>query len=214
MSAINIGDQYERLTVVERLPPEMGVPTRYRCVCNCGTETIVRASKLKSGNTRSCGCLARELVVARQTKHGHAKNGDTSRTYAAYRGMIHRCVKTTRKVGKNYKDRGITVCERWMSYENFLADMGECPEGLTLERKEVNGNYEPSNCIWATMKVQQNNRRNNHRIEFEGKNLTVSQWAELRGWGSHVIFSRLRAGWSEADALTRPVVKQKNAWRP
>jgi hypothetical protein len=117
--------------------------------------------------------------------------------------MLHRCNTARGAIGRNYRERGISVCERWSKYENFLADMGERPTGMTLERENVNGNYEPDNCIWATMKTQQNNRRNNRRIAHDGQDLTVAQWAELRGWSRHLIYGRLRNGWGEIDAITR-----------
>ena len=120
--------------------------------------------------------------------------------------MIERC--TNPKSGKwsVYGGRGIRVCERWLTFELFLADMGERPSAKhSLDRIDVDGDYEPGNCRWATQREQQRNRRNNHIVEYRGERACLAEWAERTGIRHHTILYRLRSGWSVDEALTRPV---------
>ena len=133
------------------------------CVCNCGNETVVAGSDLRRRTTVSCGCYrmdnARKTQNRKFLKHSHARNGFTSRTYNAWRGMMRRCYTTTDKAYKYYGARGIKVCKRWRVFKNFLADMGEVPPGRSLDRIDNDGNYTPKNCRWATHFTQIHNRR-------------------------------------------------------
>lgn len=128
-------------------------------------------------------------------------------TYQCYQDMKNRCLNPRSQQYKNYGARGITVCERWLeSYENFLLDMGEKPDCLTLERKDNNGNYEPLNCKWATRKEQRNNQRTCRYLEFNGIRLTVRDWAKTLGIPEQTIHSRLhRNGWGIERTLTTPI---------
>jgi hypothetical protein len=126
------------------------------CRCDCGNETIVQGPNLRNGNSKSCGCLRVELAISRATKHGHAKK---TATYSSWQAMIKRCTNPNTWSWKHYGGRGITVCDRWRySFENFLADMGEKPEGLTLDRINNELGYSPENCRWATPAEQFRNR--------------------------------------------------------
>jgi hypothetical protein len=121
--------------------------------------------------------------------------------------MKARCYRPTKKHFAKYGGRGVTVCDRWRdSFEMFLADMGQRPSAKhSLDRKDVNGNYEPSNCRWATKIEQANNTSRNKFIEFNGKTMTVSQWASSMGCAEQTLANRLKSGWPIEDALTRPV---------
>lgn len=125
------------------------------CRCDCGTQAIIDGPNLVKGGTQSCGCLKLE----RRTKHGHAKKRQIPNTYYSWLALKQRCTNPNNPSYKNWGARGISVCERWLSYENFLADMGPCPYGFTIERIDVNGNYEPSNCTWIPKSEQGKNKR-------------------------------------------------------
>lgn len=153
------GARFGRLVALERVPSEKK-EHMWLCVCDCGNKKIFGKSWITGGNTKSCGCLMREVSAAKVTKHGHNKRSDISSTYHSWSGMRARCKNPKNKAYSYYGGRGIRVCERWDSFENFLADMGEKPKGTSLDRYPNNdGNYEPSNCRWATFKQQRVNQR-------------------------------------------------------
>lgn len=130
------------------------------CQCSCGNTTTVAGGALRSGNTKSCGC--RRLIVSKKlhTRHGHTANLNKTKTYLSWRSMWWRCRQTKPEVAKYYKDKGITVCDRWKSFTAFLEDMGEAPPGFTLDRIDGSKNYELGNCRWATRKTQRENQPN------------------------------------------------------
>ena len=171
------------------------------CRCDCGTERVIYYKNLKSGNSKSCGCLASEHTSARNFKHGGAKTP----TWSIWVGMKQRCSEASAKNKEWYFDRGIRVCERWNDYRLFLADMGERPAGMQLDRVNNDGNYEPSNCRWATPKTNSRNTRRNHVLEYEGASLTIAEWSERLGWPAYIIINRLRCGWTIEKALTTAV---------
>lgn len=142
-----------RLTFV-REDGRQGSNVMWICRCVCGVVVRVRASRVRSGTTTSCGCYAAECTAQRNAKHGHNARGKRSPTYATWAAMHARCYKPTAAAYPWYGARGITVCERWKSFEMFLEDMGNRPDGMTLDRVDVDGSYEPSNCRWATQLEQ------------------------------------------------------------
>lgn len=162
------GKIFGRLTVIEQIGNKNG-EAFWACVCQCGGVKNVRSSSLRKGLTRSCGCLSRENsarvgatygpINGSRIKHGHAPEGPRSPTYRSWASMKARCENQRSTAYRRYGARGIRVCERWQSFENFLKDMGERPDGTSIDRyPNRKGNYEPGNCRWATRKQQRANQ--------------------------------------------------------
>lgn len=198
-----IGTTFERLTVIAAVASTG--KTLWLCRCQCGEEKTVRADHLRAGRTRSCGCLSSTATAARNveaTKHGHSVGG-VSPTYRSWQSMRTRCLNPNSDQWPDYGGRGISICERWSSFENFLADMGERLPGMSIDRwPNHNGNYEPGNCRWATMSQQENNKRGNVTINYGGETLTVAEWAKRTGIGYQTLRKRLAAGWAPERILT------------
>jgi hypothetical protein len=147
-----VGDRFERLVVLAEVGRRSG-KRLYRCACDCGQTTSATSKALRSGSKRSCGCLRREGVAAlgrSRATHGHARDGVLTPTYQSWAAMHKRCSDPNGKDWHLYGGRGVTVCTAWSDFAAFLADMGERPDGLTLDRVNPYGNYEPGNCRWAT----------------------------------------------------------------
>lgn len=175
----------------------------WRCQCACGNETTVHIYNLRSGNTLSCGCFKKTC----HTKHGESVKSGPTPEYLAWNAMIQRCTNQRHKQWAAYGGRGIAVCQRWMNYEAFLADMGRRPTAEhSIDRfPDKNGNYEPSNCRWATRTQQQNNIRSNHLVDYRGRTYTVAELARLAGIKYITMSKRLHAGWSTENAVNVPV---------
>lgn len=160
---------------------------KWLCNCDCGNTISVPGSSLRSGKTKSCGCLQKESRIKANTIHGCTGTS----IYRSWQHMKARCLTHADKDFKHYGGRGIKICERWENFENFLADMGEKPEGLTIERIDNDGNYEPDNCKWATQKEQLRNSRNNRIICYQGESRLLIDWANILGIGRSTLAYRL-----------------------
>ena len=163
------------------------------CLCDCGTQKNIPATDMVQGKINSCGCEHAERIGNANITHGKSK----SRTYKLWMAMRNRCDR----INQDYSCRGIVYDERWKSFENFLEDMGEAPEGLSLDRIDCNGNYHKANCRWATREQQANNTRANVFIEWDGKRQTRSQWEKELGMQPTTLRSRIKAGWSMERAI-------------
>lgn len=177
-----VGKKFGKLTICSFLEPTIypsgGVKNIALCKCDCGVNIQVILSNIKKGHTKSCGCISKEK--ANGTTHGESHK---SLEYNSWIGMRNRCCYIKHNRYNLYGGRGIKVCDRWLnSYENFLADMGRKPTPQhSIDRIDVNGNYEPSNCRWATNKEQCNNRKSNRNITYNGVTKSITYWAEHFG---------------------------------
>ena len=199
-----LGQRFGRLTAIEEAGKDKHGSILWRCKCDCGNECVVVGYSLRRGDSKSCGCLQRELARQRHETHGDAK----TRLYKAYDGIKYRCLNKNAKAYPRYGGRGITMCDEWLeSFEAFRdwAVSNGYRDDLTIDRIDVNGNYEPNNCRWVSMKVQQRNRRNNST--YKGK--CISEWAEITGIKKVTIQHRLYMGWSWERAISEPVRKVK-----
>lgn len=166
-----IGQRFFRLVVTgeERLCAKQNV--LWRCLCDCGGTAVAYAYDLRAGKVKSCGCLSREGLAA---KHGYARQGNKrNRVYSVWASMIQRCTNPSSRGYHYYGGRGITVCKRWLKFENFLADMGEPPAGMTLERIKNEKGYSASNCRWASVEAQARNKRSNVWVKLRGKSMLL-----------------------------------------
>lgn len=196
------GKVFGRLTVISKAPATEGNRgARWNCVCECGNTTVSRSDGLNNGRTKSCGCHRAELggkrMVEMHTTHGMCGTPE----YRTWRSIMNRCTNPNDPSFKDYGARGISVCDRWESFENFYADMGDKPAGLSIERLDVNGNYDPLNCVWADRETQANNKRNSHYITYEGVTKTLSQWAKyfnIPVWKLNQRLTRDRLSFDEA----------------
>lgn len=202
------GQRFGRLVVLRKADryvfPSGESCNVWLCKCDCGNEKKVRISALTSGNTQSCGCL--------QTESRFTHNLTHHKLYMVYQSMKDRCYRANNKQFNNYGGRGIKVCDEWledfMNFYNWAMANGY-REGLTIDRIEVNGNYEPSNCRWITHKEQQFNKRNNKRFYHDGKNLTLPEWSEILHISLDTLVSRIYTrNWDIERALTEPVHTQ------
>jgi hypothetical protein len=144
----------------------------WTCRCDCGNDVMISSSNLRSGHSASCGCLARERSINKNTIHGCSSI--RTRGYGVWMELIQRCTNHNNKGYYKYGGRGIKVCDRWLKFENFLADMGECPEDMSLERIDNDGDYCKENCKWATRHEQNRNKRNNVWVELNGERMIIT----------------------------------------
>lgn len=193
-----IGQRFGRLEVIDRA--ETKNKHRYfLCRCDCGTVKAISLTHLRAGASQSCGCGVKEATIHRNTKH----NGTHTRLFNIWQGMRRRCTNEKDKNFKYYGGRGIRVAEEWNDFEPFrewsLAN--GYAEDLTIERINVNGNYQPDNCTWIPRDVQAKNKRNNHPVMINGETKLMTEWIKEAKVSSTQVYDRIRKGWSIEDAL-------------
>lgn len=194
------GEKYGRLTVISRVPNRKEY---WLCRCECGTEKEVHIGNLTSGRQVSCGCYGREAASKSSKTHGESK----TRLYRVWGNMKSRCYNPKVFSYYRYGSRGIKVCDEWKCFESFRdwALANGYRDDLTIERKDLDGDYCPENCCWVTREEQANNKSTNRFIEFNGETLTVAQWAHRLGMDHRAMWDRLFVqGWSVQRALTTP----------
>src|SRR3990167_1123196 len=203
--AIQVWQTFGHWTVIA-CDEKKGWNRYWLCRCKCGVEKVIAQSSLLRGKSKSCGCLSAELASARVRVHGLRFSPE----YNIWAGMKARCLNPNNPAYHHYGGRGITICDLWLGkngFANFYADMGPRPSAdHSLDRFPNNdGNYEKSNCRWATGIDQQKNTRLNRIIEYNGLSMTVTQWARQLEVSEFMLYQRLDAGWSDRDTIERPI---------
>jgi len=175
----------------------------WKCQCDCGNVAFVVGAYIRKGRVKSCGCGSTETYfnAKRLTTHGMSK----TRTYHIWQGMIQRTSIGSQKKPNLYVNKGITVCDHWKLFENFFTDMGEAPDGLSIDRIDGNQGYNPTNCRWATAKEQANNTSANLNLTYDGVTQSISMWAKQIGIKPNTLLYRIRRGWSIKRAITQTV---------
>jgi len=181
------GHKFGRLTAIKFVKFSNNKTTYWLCECDCGNKKLIQYESLVTKKTVSCGCFRKEINKTKFTTHGKSK----SKIYKIWQSMKERCGNKNNKDYGNYGDRGIKICKRWGNFINFYSDMGNKPHNFTIERIDNNKGYSPENCRWASWLEQQNNRRDNRRVSFDNKMLTISQWSRKLKVHPQTLYSRI-----------------------
>ncbi|HMI94452.1 MAG TPA: hypothetical protein VK509_23930 [Polyangiales bacterium] len=196
-----LGRRFGRRVVIARAEGK----DRWAMQCDCGTPGNAIGGHLRAGKALSCGCLQREKAAATHRTHGLSRRFRAE--YLVWKGMRSRCANPTNPAFPRYGGRGVRVCERWDSFENFIADMGARPaDRESIERKDNDGHYEPSNCVWATRREQNRNQRRTRRVTVDGSTKSAADWEDAAGLQRKRVCARLDAGWPAQDAVRRPAM--------
>lgn len=203
------GQKIGRWTIIEKVVlPKGQDKAMWIGRCECGVVKNVRDGELRSGKTKSCGCLRKD--PAQKTKHGYAG----TKIYNVWIGMVKRCGNPDCGSYGYYGGRGITVCERWLKFENFNEDMSPRPDGMSLDRVDNSKGYSKENCRWATRTQQSRNTRAVRLIAYNGETKCVSEWAEYLGLKYCTLLRRLNSGWDIARAFNTPTTSVKKEMKP
>ncbi len=189
-----INQRFDRLVVIGKAGVDKGRHVLWECKCDCGNTIAVTGNNLRSGNTKSCGCMARESLTNRNTKHGESK----TRLYRIWSGIHTRCKNCNRSDSKSYALRGITVCDEWGSYEGFKkwAMSNGYNNMLSIDRIDNDKGYSPENCRRVTQKQQCNNRRSNIIVEYRGEKITLAEYADIVGLPYQTVYRSWTRGGS------------------
>lgn len=198
------GRRFGRLVVLQRVENAKNGSSQWLCECDCGKKRIHTAGVLNYGSVQSCGCYGKEVRIMANITHNQSK----TKLYRVWASMRDRCTLVSSQAFKYYGGRGIAVCDEWresfQTFYDWAIDNGYC-EGLSIDRINVDGNYEPSNCRWVSKKNQANNKQNNICIEYNGETHTIAEWANILGINYITLWMRFRRGWSVEKALQTPV---------
>jgi hypothetical protein len=196
------GQRFGQLLVLSRAPNAGGY-AMWNCRCDCGAEIIVGGNRLRQGRKKRCASKMHRVRPPSLTAGFKSE-------YQSWRNMRSRCTDPEHTKYPIYGARGISVCDRWSVFKNFMLDMGRKPDPkFTIERKDVNGNYEPANCCWISRKDQGRNKRNSVFVTYQGKRMLLLDLVEELGLSRGVLYGRLKAGWTLAQAIALPVAVTK-----
>lgn len=196
-----LNERYGRLTVVALAERRSAGQAVWVCKCDCGGTTEATGANLRNGRTQSCGCLQKERASASSLRHGEARDGAMTGVYRVWIEMWQRCTNPKSQRWHSHGARGIRVCDRWKDYETFRDDMGPRPPRHSIERRDNDGNYDPSNCYWASAKEQARNKRTTIRVTLNGVTKPLTQWCEELGIKATTVRYRLRKGLSPEESL-------------
>lgn len=198
-----VGQVFTRLTVLENDGTRIRGSIGWKCLCSCGKITHVVGWDLKAGKAKSCGCYANDMRGTYTITHGRTETPE----YVIWTDLFQRCYNKKRAAFKNYGGRGITVCERWQKFENFLEDMGTRPAlDYTLDRIDNDRGYSKDNCKWSTRIEQANNKRNNIWIDYKGTAKTICDWERFLNFNPHVLYQRIFIyKWDVEKAFNTPM---------
>lgn len=206
-----IGQKFGRWTVLALAPRKKKYDILWKCRCECGKEKDIKQGHLRSGASQSCGCLSSEVTAARNFKHGQTKTS----TYKTWQSMKERCQNPNNHAYMNYGGRGVTVCPEWQYFENFLADMGERPMFMEIDRIDNNKGYSRDNCRWVTATQNQRNKRHSLYLTYKGITRHLKEWAEMYEISYYTLRARVvRRGWDIERAITEPAFIGKNQMYP
>lgn len=197
-----VGKRFGMLTVVERDHGVDMTGAYWSCKCDCGSIKTVRGTALRQGLISACGCIRRGVGRKTMTKHGNYGHP----LYNTWHHMMNRCYKAKGGDLEMYQNRGIKVCDRWHDFKSFANDMGERPPNKSLDRRDNDGNYEPSNCRWATAKEQANNTRKTLMFDWDGKRRSLSSLCDQYKKKKATVWARMKRGMTLKDALLLPIV--------
>ena len=207
------GKRFNMLTAVEYVG-KRGKWNRdyWLCVCDCGNKKVVESRNLMHGAVKSCGCLHKKICGPRMSARNRTHGKSDTRLYRIYRNMIQRCKNKNHAFYPRYGGRGIAICDEWkdfLAFESWALANGYA-DGLTIDRIDNDGAYEPSNCRWVPIGEQQRNRSSNHYVTIDGETHCLAEWAEINGLSYATVEGRLHHGWDDVSAVTtQPLIKRE-----
>lgn len=199
----NVGKRFGKIYTKEIIREKWKKP-KYLCVCDCGKEKLIDSGSVKRG-ADSCGCFTSQKITNSNRVHGMSR----TKIHSIWKAMKQRCLNPKNQRYKDYGGRGISICDRWLDFQNFYEDVGDYPIGMTLDRRNNDKGYSPENCRWITYRDNNNNTRRSVYVEYKGETKTLSQWCTLLGLNNNAMKTRLNYNWDIERAFTTPVKKYK-----